>query len=412
MTLLGQSKRVLKLSFLAIFILTNFNVISVRAEQSISFSYATKVVTGKVTDEAGNPVAGAFIAVEGSTRGVSTDVDGTYSIDASATEQLTFSFIGMEPQTILVGDQKIINVILKDKKNELDEVTVVAFAKQKKESVVASVTTINPTELKVPSSNLTTAFAGRIAGLISYQRTGEPGQDNAQFFIRGVTTFGTGKVDPLILIDGVEMTTADLSRLTTDDIASFSIMKDANATALYGARGANGVILVTTKEGKEGSLKIQFRAEGSFSAPTENLDLADPVSFMRLHNEAVRTRNPQTRLPYDEKKIIYTERGDDPVYYPAIDWQKMLFDKQTFNHRYNMNISGGGKVARYYIAASYNRDNGIIKNDHRQNFNNNIQINKYSLRSNININLTKSTEAIVRLCGMFDDYEGALDELC
>ena len=409
MTLLGQSKRVLKLSFLAIFILTNFNVISVRAEQSISFSYATKVVTGKVTDEAGNPVAGAFIAVEGSTRGVSTDVDGTYSIDASATEQLTFSFIGMEPQTILVGDQKIINVILKDKKNELDEVTVVAFAKQKKESVVASVTTINPTELKVPSSNLTTAFAGRIAGLISYQRTGEPGQDNAQFFIRGVTTFGTGKVDPLILIDGVEMTTADLSRLTTDDIASFSIMKDANATALYGARGANGVILVTTKEGKEGSLKIQFRAEGSFSAPTENLDLADPVSFMRLHNEAVRTRNPQTRLPYDEKKIIYTERGDDPVYYPAIDWQKMLFDKQTFNHRYNMNISGGGKVARYYIAASYNRDNGIIKNDHRQNFNNNIQINKYSLRSNININLTKSTEAIVRLCGMFDDYEGPLD---
>lgn len=370
---------------------------------------ANKIVTGKVSDESGSPIAGAFVQVEGSTRGVSTDTDGTYSISVSPDEKLTFSFLSFESQTILVGEQQVINVALKPKQNELDEVTVVAFAKQKKESVIASVSTVNPTELKVPSSNLTTAFAGRIAGLISYQRSGEPGEDNAQFFIRGVTTFGTGKVDPLILIDGVEMTTADLSRLTTDDIASFSIMKDANATALYGARGANGVILVTTKEGREGAPKVQFRAEGSFSAPTENLDLADPVTFMRLHNEAVRTRNPQTRLPYDEKKIYYTEIGADPVYYPAIDWQKMLFDKHTFNHRYNLNINGGGKVARYYIAASYNRDNGIIKNDHRQDFNNNIRINKYSLRSNININITKTTEAIVRLCGMFDDYEGPLD---
>ena len=368
-----------------------------------------KTVKGIVKDEFGEPAAGATVTIEGSTRGAITNVDGSYSLEASDNEKLVFSYLGFTTQIITVGNKTTINVILKEATNELEEVTMVAFAKQKKASVIASVATVSPADLKVPSSNLTTAFAGRIAGLISYQRTGEPGQDNAQFFIRGVTSFGTGKVNPLILIDGVEMTTEDLARLTTDDIASFSIMKDANATALYGARGANGVILVTTKEGREGTLKIQFRAEGSFSSPTENLQLTDPVTFMKLHNEAVRTRNPETRLPYDEKKINYTERGIDPIRYPANDWQKILFDKNTFNHRYNLNISGGGKVARYFIAASYNSDNGIIKNDKRQNFNNNIKISKYSLRSNINVNLTKTTEAIVRLSGSFDDYQGPLD---
>ena len=150
--------------------------------------------------------------------------------------------------------------------------------------------------------------------------------DNAQFFIRGVTTFGTGKKDPLILIDGVEMSSDDLARLTTDDISSFSIMKDANATALYGARGANGVIMVTTKEGQEGKVKVQFRMEGSYSAPTETMKLADPVTYMRLHNEAVRTRNPMTPVSYASEKIMHTERGTDPLRYPAVDWMDMLFN--------------------------------------------------------------------------------------
>jgi len=367
-------------------------------------------VKGKVTEaETGEPLPGVSIIVDKSTRGVTTDVDGTFEIRVSSSDKLVFSFLGMTPQTIEVGNKTHIEVALHPLASELDEVTVVAFGTQKKESVIASVSTVRPSELQVPSSNLTTAFAGRIAGLISYQRSGEPGQDNAQFFIRGVTSFGTGKVDPLILIDGVEMTTEDLARLTTDDIASFSIMKDANATALYGARGANGVILVTTKEGREGEVKVQFRVEGSASSPTKNIELADPVTFMKLHNEAVRTRSPGTRLPYDEKKINYTERGIDPVRYPANDWQDMLFDKNTFNHRYNLNISGGGKIARYYIAASYSIDNGILKVDKRQNFNNNIKLNKYSLRSNVNVNLTSTTEAIIRLNGMFDDYQGPLD---
>lgn len=372
-------------------------------------------VTGIVSDENGEPLPGASIRVQGSTRGVTTDLDGSFFIDVQVTDILEISFIGYETMLIAVENNRKIDVSLELRALELDDVTIVAFAKQKKESVIASISTITPSELKVPSSNLTTAFAGRIAGLISYQRTGEPGQDNAQFFIRGVTSFGTGKKDPLILIDGVEMTTEDLSRLTTDDIAAFSIMKDANATALYGSRGANGVILVNTKEGREGKVKVQFRSEGSFSQPTRNVELVDPVNYMKLHNEAVITRTPGSPLPYSQRKISYTERalngesGIDQFRYPANDWQDLLFDKHTFNQRYNLNVSGGGVVARYYIAASYDKDQGIIKNDPRNSYSNNIDIRKYSLRSNVNVNLTKTTEVIVRLNGSFDDYQGPFD---
>jgi TonB-linked SusC/RagA family outer membrane protein len=368
-------------------------------------------IKGKVLDEDGNVLSGAAVRIKGTTIGVTTNDDGDYVLNNVPTGSiLEFMLVGFVTQEIKTyGDKAVINAILVEETQSLDEVTVVAFSTQKKESVVASISTINPSELKVPSSNLTTAFAGRIAGLISYQRTGEPGQDNAEFFIRGVTTFGTGKADPLILIDGVEMTNDDLARLTTDDIQSFSIMKDANATALYGARGANGVILVTTKEGRDGNARVQLRIEGSFSTPTETVKLADPVTYMKLHNEAVRTRNPLAALPYSSVQVLNTERGTDPIRYPSVDWLDMLFDEHTFNQRYNLNVSGGGKIARYYIAASYSKDNGIIKVDKRNNFNSNIDIDKYVLRANINVNLTRTTEAIVRLHGAFDDYSGPLD---
>jgi TonB-linked SusC/RagA family outer membrane protein len=382
---------------------------------TVDLNAQTINIKGKVIDPDGNALAGTAVIVKGTTIGATTNDDGDYTlVNVPQGSAIEFRLVGFVTQEIKVsGDKTAINVILLEESESLEAVTVVAFGTQKKESVIASVSTIDTKELKVPSSNLTTAFAGRIAGLISYQRTGEPGQDNAEFFIRGVTTFGTGRANPLILIDGVEMTTDDLARLTTDDIASFSIMKDANATALYGARGANGVILVSTKEGREGKVRIQFRAEGSYSTPTQTLDFADPVTYMRLHNEAIRTRNPMTSLMYSSEKILETEKavnsGTPNVRYPAVDWQEMLFNDYTFNQRYNMNVSGGGAIARYYIAASYARDNGIIKMDRRNNFNNNIQIDKYVLRSNINVDLTKTTEVIVRLHGAFDDYSGPLD---
>jgi len=291
---------------------------------------------------------------------------------------------------------------------ELDEVQVVAFGKQKKESVIGSISTVKPGELKVPSSNLTTALAGRVSGIISYQRSGEPGQDNAQFFIRGVTTFGYKK-DPLILIDNNEVTSSELSKIEPDNIGSFSIMKDATATALYGSRGANGVILITTKEGKEGKANINIRYETSISEPTKMVELADPVTYMKLHNEAVKTRDPLGATPYSPNKIANTIAGNNPYVYPANDWYKMLFKDRTVNERLNFDISGGGKVARYYLAGSVIQDNGVLKVDQKSNFNNNIKLKRYMLRSNVNINVTKTTEAVVRLNGTFDDYTGPID---
>ncbi|MDR0543147.1 MAG: TonB-dependent receptor [Dysgonamonadaceae bacterium] len=375
------------------------------------FAQNGEKMKGKVVDTKNESLIGVIIQVAGGSKGVVTDADGSFEMDNVVPgTRFVATYIGMTDKPFqFEGKGKELIVVMEEKTNELDEVTIVAFGKQRKESVIASVTTIKPSELRVPSSNLTTALAGRMAGLISYQRTGEPGLDNADFFIRGVTTFGTGKANPLILIDGIEMSSGDLARLTVDDIASFSLMKDANATALYGARGANGVILVTTKEGKEGTVKVQFRAEGSYSAPTSTVELADGVTYMRLHNEAVRTRNPLAELPYSTAKIMNTEKGLDPIRYPNVNWQDMLFDDHTFNQRYNMNISGGGKIARYYIAAAYSNDKGIIRMDKRNNFNSNININKYVLRSNVNINLTKTTEAVVRLHGSFDDYTGPFD---
>ena len=238
-------------------------------------------VKGRVLEkETGEPLPGVTIVVESTPRGVTTDVDGTFEIRVSPTDKLVFSFIGMETQIVTVGNKTYVEVQMSPTASELDEVTVVAFGKQKKESVIGAITTVSPSELKVPSSNLTTALAGNVAGIIAYQRSGEPGQDNADFFVRGITTFGAN-TRPLILIDNIELSSTDLARLQPDDIESFSIMKDATATALYGARGANGVILVTTKRGQEGPAKIFARLETSLSVPTQTIKMADPVTYMK-----------------------------------------------------------------------------------------------------------------------------------
>ncbi|HWV68456.1 TonB-dependent receptor [Chitinophaga sp.] len=370
---------------------------------------ADKEVRGLVTDSSGAPVIGVTIAVKNKPGvGTASDANGRYILKVPDNATLIFSMIGFTSQEIPINGREIINVVMKPSYSQLGETVVVAFGKQKKADVVGAVTTINPAELKVPASNLTTALAGRIAGVIGYQRSGEPGQDNADFFIRGVTTFGYKK-DPLILIDGIELTVTDLARLQPDDIASFSIMKDATATSLYGSRAANGVILVTTKEGKEGKAAITFRVENSVAAPTRNVALADPITYMRLNNEAVLTRDPLGQLPYTDQKIDNTIAGINEYMYPATDWRGTLFKSYTTNQRANLNVSGGGSTARYYVAGSFNKDNGILNVDKRNNFNSNIDLKNYSLRSNVNVNITKSTEMVVRLSGSFDDYTGPID---
>lgn len=369
------------------------------------------LITGIVVSAENNqPLAGVTIRITGTARGTTTDVDGRYSLDAETGDSLDFHYIGFVSQQFRLGNARTLNVSLKPVSNELNSVVVTAFGNTEKRSdMVGSVTSISTKDLAMnPSSNLTTALAGRAAGLIAFQRSGEPGQDNANFFIRGVTTFGY-KTDPLILIDGIELTATDLARIQPDDIASFTILKDATATAVYGARGANGVILITTKEGTVGKAKLSLRFENSISAPTRNIQLADPVSYMKMYDEAVKTRDPLGQLLYSDDKIGNTAKGGDPVIYPANDWRKLLFKDYASTRRVNLNVSGGGGVARYFVSGSYDRDNGLLRVDHRNNFNSNIRLNSYTLRSNVNINVTKTTELTVRLSGNFDDYTGPID---
>ncbi|MFV0418943.1 MAG: SusC/RagA family TonB-linked outer membrane protein [Dysgonomonas sp.] len=366
-------------------------------------------VKGIVSNNFGELLPGVTVNIRGTTNATSTDVNGEFTITVpSDTTVLVFRYIGFKTEQVVVGNKRVISVVLAEESTMLDEAIVVAFGKQKKESVIGSITTINPKELKVPSSNLTTSFAGRVAGMIAYQRSGEPGQDNADFFIRGVTTFGYKK-DPLILIDNIEVSTTELSRLQVDDIESFSIMKDATSTALYGARGANGVILVTTKQGTEGKAKINFRFENSISQAIRNIELADPITYMRLANEAVLTRDPLGLTHYSDQKIDNTISGINPYVFPSTNWRDELLKDYTMNQRANLSVSGGGKIARYYVSGSFNNDHGIMEVAKQNNFNNNINLKSYSLRANVDMDLTTTTSMVVRLAGTFDDYTGPID---
>lgn len=367
-------------------------------------------IKGVILDEKSNPIIGANILERDNTNnGTISDFDGNFEISINLNSHIEVSYVGFKSQTLKIIDGKDLRIILLDDYQNLDEVTIVAYGKQKKSSVIAAVTTIDPAELRMPTSNLTTSLAGRVAGVISYQRSGEPGRDNAEFFIRGVSTFGYAR-SPLILIDGIETTSTDLARLQPDDIASFSIMKDATATSLYGARGANGVILVTTKVGIEGVLKVNVRYEKSYSAPTKSLQIADPITYMRLHNQALTTRNALGGRIYSlEKILISKDPNRNKMAYPTVNWFDELIEDYTLNSRFNFNLSGGGKIARYYLASTINTDNGNLKIDPRNNFNTNIKFNRISLRSNINVNLTETTEVALKFNGNFDDYNGPLD---
>jgi TonB-linked SusC/RagA family outer membrane protein len=373
-----------------------------------SFAQAEGPISGTVLDSAHNePLAGVSVQIRGTRQGTSTDSKGRFTLDIPGEHVvLDISFVGYKPVQLTAHKGKPVTVLLPLADDTTADVVVVAYGKQKKQSMVASITTINPKELRGATSNLTTMLAGRVSGMIAYQQSGEPGADNASFFIRGVGSFGAGKVDPLILIDGMESSTNDLARLQPDDIAGFSVLKDAAASSLYGARGANGVILVTTKSGGEGKAKFGVRLEAPISTNTRNFKFADNITYMKLANEAVLTRDPLGVLPYTQNKIDHTQAGDDPLRYPNNNWINSLIKDYTINNKADMNMSGGGKTAQYYIAGTYNIDRGILKTVSNSTFNSNIKLGNYSVRSNININITPTTKAVVRTYAQFDDYNG------
>lgn len=371
------------------------------------YAQSARSIQGNVLDENGTGIPGVTVLIKGTKTGTSSDEKGRYVVQVPAgKDTLSFTFIGYIAKDEAIGGRTTINVKLEPSASTLSDVVIVGFGTQKKTSLVSSVTSINPKEIKGPTSNLTTMLAGRLAGIISFQRSGEPGSDNAQFFIRGVGTFGTGKVDPLIMIDGIESDNTALARLQADDISGFSILKDATASSIYGARGANGVVLVTTKQGESGKTRFNVRVENSTSSNTKNFQLADNITYMRLANEASLTRNALGAAPYSQNKIDHTAAGDNPLLYPNNNWVKQMIKDYTQNQRYNMNVSGGGDKLQYYLAMTYNVDNGVLKIDPINDFNSNIKLRNYSVLSNVTLQLTKSTKALVSLKGQFDDYNG------
>jgi TonB-linked SusC/RagA family outer membrane protein len=389
----------MKFKSVVFFILTSFYCSGVFAQ--------TKTITGHVKDASDNsPLPGVAVQVKNTSVGTNTGASGEFSINATENDTLVFLLVGMKNVSRHVGKQSTIEVLMHADETELEEVQVVAFGVQKKSSVVSSITTVKPSELRVSAYNLQSGFAGRIPGMISYQSSGEPGDDLAQFFVRGVTTFGYTP-SPLILIDGFESSSYELARLQVDDIESFSILKDASAAALYGARGANGVLLIVTKSGKvDSGISINARVDTHIATPTKMIEMVDAIEYMRMYNEAVTTRTPQAGNYYSEQVIQSTIDNENPMIFPNVDWYDELFKQTTINKRVNINLSGGARIAQFYVSGGFENENGLLKEDSRNKFDSNISINRVHMRSNVTFEITKTTTLDTRIQAEFESYNG------
>ena len=370
-------------------------------------------VTGRVVDEKGNPIPGATVLIQGTTQGVATDTDGYYSINMRAEDVLRVSFIGYKTEVVPLKGKTKLNIRLNPTAENIEEVTVVAFGEQKKESVVSAITTVDAKTLKSSSSDLTSQFTGKIAGIVGWQTGGIPGalteeEMNTKFYIRGITSFQTNaNIDPLILIDGVESSKLDLSRMVPEDIESFSVMKDASATAMYGARGANGVILITTKKGEEGSVYTSVRYEAVLSRPTREIEVVDPVNYMKMYNQALLARNPDATPQYSVERIERTGSSLYPSWvYPANNWYDIMFHDYSINHRAGLNIRGGSRLVQYYTSVNYVRDVGMLKTDRLNQFKTNIENNTFTFRTNLNIDLSAGIRLNINTSANIDNYRG------
>ena len=372
-------------------------------------------VSGKVTDEKGNSIPGATVIIHGTTQGVATDVDGRYTLAVKPDDVLRVSFVGYKPEVVPIKGKTKVNVALNPTAENIEEVQVVAFGTQKKESVVSAITTVRPMDLKSSSSDLTSSLAGRVAGIIGWQTGGMPGalteeEMNTKFYVRGITSFNqNASSEPLILIDGVESSKLDLSRMAPEDIETFSVLKDASATAMYGARGANGIIVVTTKKGQEGSVYATARYEAVFSMPTKEIEVVDPITWMKMYNQALLTRNPNATPKYSVEQINRTASGKYPDWlYPANDWYDMMIKDYTLNHRFGLNIRGGSKILQYYASVNYNRDLGQQKTDKLNDFEVGIKSNSTTFRANLTINLKAGIQLLINSATTFDKYHGPM----
>ena len=354
-------------------------------------------VKGQVLDEKGEGLPGVSIRVKGSNEGTTTDVEGNFALKVAdgGGSVLLFSFIGYVPQEVPVNTQTSLKIVLQIDNKALDEVVVVGYGTQKKANVVSSISSVNGSQITFPTRNLTNNLAGQMAGLMSIQRTGEPGRDDAEFWIRGVSTFAGGTA-PLVLVDGVPRS---FSNIEPDEIETFSVLKDAAATAVYGAEGANGVILVTTKRGGISKPQITFRTEHSFSTPTRLPEFVDSWQYLELANEAL--TNDGLSPMFSQELIAKYKSGEDRDLYPNANWLDEMLVNVNRNQRYTLNFRGGTEKARYFVSGAYFAEDGVFKNDPQNKYETNIGLKRYNLRSNIDMDITPTTLLNVDISGQY-----------
>ena len=367
-----------------------------------------RTITGQVLDAADqSPLIGVNVQVKNAGVGTITDVDGRFTLQATGRDVLVFSYIGYKSQEVEVGDLGVVNVTLSSDNEMLEEVVVVGAGTQKKVSVTGAITNVKGATLKVPTSSLTTSFAGRLAGVISTVSSGAPGEA-ASFYIRGISTFG-GRATPLIMLDDVEISASDLNNIPAETIESFSILKDASATAIYGSRGANGVMLITTKSGKENErTQINVSVENSFNVMTDFPEFVDGATWMELYNEASRTRSTSEGWTprYSQEQIDNTRNHVNPYMYPDVNWEDAIFKHMALSQRANVNVQGGGSKATYYMSIQANHDTGLLNTKKVYSYNNNINNWGYNFQNNITYKLTSSTKVDLRMNAQIRNNHG------
>jgi TonB-linked SusC/RagA family outer membrane protein len=363
-----------------------------------AFAQETVEITGVVTDTNKEPLVGVSIYVaEVPGLGTITDGDGNYKIKIPEYQRLTFSYIGYDKVEIQIKDQRVVNIVMKESENSvLDEVVVTGAGVQKKLTVTGAITTIDTKDLKsVPSSNLSNALAGNVPGIMAMTTSGQPGKNVSEFWIRGISTFGASS-GAYVLVDGFER---DLNELNIEDIESFSVLKDASATAIYGSKGANGVVLITTKRGKAGKINIDAKVETSYNTRTITPDFVDGITYANLLNESRLTRNQAAIYQPEELEIL--RLGLDPDLYPNVNWKDLLLKDGAMSYRANLNINGGGSTARYYVSASYIQEQGMYNTDSslKDDYDTNANYERWNYRLNTDMNITQTTLLKVGVSG-------------